>query len=133
VRVLRAGGRPGYPAYPLLFDRHRHGDRLQGIIAFVSGGGDDLVHHLHAPKHFPEDFPEDSVGSVQLAIVRNADIELRAVIVGAPCAIVFAQRLAIETALALVFGASHQPSALVSGSGVSPFALHTMQFRGESI
>ena len=60
-----------------LLHRHLHRDRLQGIIEFVARGGDDLVHDLHAS----ENFAEDGVGSVQPAVVRDTDIELRAVIV----------------------------------------------------
>ena len=55
-----------------LFDRHLHRDRLQGIVEFVAGGGDDLVHDLHAS----ENFAEDGVSSVQSAAVRDTDIEL---------------------------------------------------------
>jgi hypothetical protein len=59
---------------------HRHRDRLQGIVGFVPGGGDDLVNDLHASKNFVE----DGVGSVQPAVVRDADIELRAIFADVP-------------------------------------------------
>ena len=73
-------------AHPLL---HRHRHRLQGIVAVVSGGGDDFIHYLHASK----DLAKDGVGSVQSAAVRDTDIELRAVIVGVPRAVAFAGHL----------------------------------------
>ena len=58
---------------PTLFlDRHRYRNRLQGIVEFVSGGGDDRVYYFHASK----DFAEDGVGSVQPAAVIDTDIEL---------------------------------------------------------
>ena len=59
---------------PLLLHRHLHRNRLQRVVEFVAGGGNDLVYYFHASK----DFAEDGVGSVQPAVVRDTDIELRA-------------------------------------------------------
>ena len=73
----------------LFLYRHRHRDRLQGVVGFVSGGGDDLVYHVHPPK----DFAEDGVGSIQPAAVCDTDIELRAVIVGVPRAVALSWHL----------------------------------------
>ena len=81
----------------LLFDRYCHCDRLQGVVCFVSDGGDDLVYHLHVPK----DFAEDGVGSVQPAVVVHADKELRAIIVGVPGAVVLPWPLTISIASCL--------------------------------
>jgi len=56
-----AGQRSGTPkchgtgVSSLLFDRHRHHDRLEGIIVFVPRNGGDLVHHVHSADHFTED------------------------------------------------------------------------------
>jgi len=58
------------PVSFLFLDRHRHRDRLQGVVGFVARGGGDLVYYVHSPK----DFAEDGVGSVQPAVVRDADI-----------------------------------------------------------
>ena len=82
------------PVSSLLFDRHR----LQGIVAVVSGDDDDLVHHLHSP----EDLAEDDVGSVQPAVVRDAEVELRAVIVGIPCAVALSWHLGYADRASLV-------------------------------
>src|SRR6267143_4294780 len=73
----------------LFLHRHLYLDRFERIVEFVAGGGDDLVHHLHAPK----DLAKDCVGSVQSAAVRDTDIELRAVIVGVPRAVALARDL----------------------------------------
>ncbi len=77
------------PAPFLFLHRHLHRDRLQRIIEFVAGGGDDLVYYFHASK----DFAKDGVGAVQPAAVIDADIELRAVIVGISRAVAFARDL----------------------------------------
>lgn len=74
-----------YTISSLLLHRHRHRDRLQRVVGFVAGGGDDLVDDVHSP----EDFAEDGVGSVQSAVVVHADKELRAVIIGVPRAVAF--------------------------------------------
>ena len=66
-------------------DLYRHGNRLEGIVEAVSGGGDDLVHHLHSPK----DLAEDGVGSVQSAVVCDTDIKLGTIIVGVSRAVAF--------------------------------------------
>ena len=55
------------PAPSSLFDRHRNRDYLQGIVTVVSGGGDDLVHHLHAT----EDLAEDGVAPIQATAVAS--------------------------------------------------------------
>ena len=61
----------------LLFDRHGHGDWLQGIVAVVPDCGDDLVHDIHPSK----DLAEDGVGPVQPAVIRNTDIKLGSAVV----------------------------------------------------
>ena len=55
-----------------LLHRQLHRDRLQRIVEFVAGGGDDLVYYFHASK----DFAEDGVGSVQPTGVREVDMAL---------------------------------------------------------
>lgn len=39
----------------LFLHRHGHGDRLQGIVGGVAGGGDDLIDHINAAKDLSED------------------------------------------------------------------------------
>ena len=63
----------------LLFHRQRNRNSLQRIVGSVARGGDDFRHNLH----FPKDLTEDGIGSIQPAAVRDTDIELRTVIVGA--------------------------------------------------
>ncbi len=48
------------PAPFLFLHCHRHRDRLQRIVGFVSGGGDDLVHHRHASK----DLTKNRIGPI---------------------------------------------------------------------
>ena len=89
-----------------LFDSQLHRNRLQRIVVVAAGDGDDLVCNLHAPK----DLAEDGLSSVQPAVIRDADIELRAVVVEVLRALL-SRILAIETALRhVVESYSHQPS-----------------------
>ena len=56
----------------LLFHRHRHDDRLEGIVVLVTRNRCNFFHDIHAA----DDFAEDAVPPIQAAVVRQTDKEL---------------------------------------------------------
>ena len=85
-----------------------------------------LVHHLHAMK----DLAEDGVGSVQPAVVRDTDIELRAVIVEGPRAL-STRILAVRRSFCTLSSAIASIILALRGSGVFPVTSLTIQYDDE--